>query len=310
MTELPFSRSTRLASDHSTSFKTTDSSPEAANQPNESCIGFFDSGQGGLTVWEAVRQHFPKLNTVYLGDNARYPYGNKSAETVTRYSSEAAFFFTQQNAKLMIVACGTASSVAVKKISNIFKIPIVGIVEGTCVAVLGTRYTVASGAFFTALTNAGVGEIWQMACPLFVPLVEEGVIEGEIALSVCEHYLQTMPSHVGIVMLACTHYPRLSGCIARYLNTKFHRTIVLHKIEGPQVLFEGKNSLPPIHLLDSSVGVYRAVNGFLESQSDRAAYFTNSTKLFCTDAPHRFNEVASLFSSTPLPTFHQVNVGV
>ena len=128
---------------------------------NQKRIAFFDSGQGGLTVWESVVLKHPKLNTIYLGDNARYPYGNKSAETVTRYASEAIMFLTAQSAEMIVVACGTASSVAVQKLQKIFRVPVIGIVEGFCaeaarlnprnIAVLGTRFTVASQRFVHVL---------------------------------------------------------------------------------------------------------------------------------------------------------------
>lgn len=296
--------------------------PAASPTSNAPCIAFFDSGQGGLTVWEAVVKRFPGLNTQYLGDNARYPYGNKGAQTVTRYSSEAVFYFSAQNAALVVVACGTASSVAVKSLQQTFRVPIVGIVEGFCeeaariagsrrtVAVLGTRFTVASGRFYDELAARGVTSIWQRACPLFVPLVEEGVAPGPMAHAASEMYLTDMPDDVKVVMLACTHFPRLAKSIAEFLEAKFGRSVLSRNADGEFLLARGKDDgSDPIVLIDSSTSIVASVESFLASHPQRAAFFGDEKAILCTDAPTRFAQVARLFSCLPLPDVKTVTLG-
>jgi glutamate racemase len=294
-------------------------------------IAFFDSGQGGFTVWEAIRMRLPSLNTQYLGDNARYPYGNKGEQTVTRYSSEAAYFFSALGAGLIVVACGTASSVAVQSLQRVFRIPVVGIVEGFCedaasvvrgseknraggkVALLGTRFTVSSGRFERELKARGVGEgsVWARACPLFVPLVEEALVPGPLADAACELYLSDMPADVDVVMLACTHFPRLEASIGKFLGQKFGRPVVARRIDGDVVVHAGGEGAP-LYLLESSRGIWKAVEAFLAEQtpSVRENYFQNETRVYCTDAPARFTEVARVFTSLPVGEVQEVTLGV
>jgi glutamate racemase len=286
-------------------------------------IAFFDSGQGGLTVWEAVVRRLPSLNTVYLGDNARYPYGNKSADTVTRYSSDAAFFLSNHGASLIVVACGTASSVAVQALQRIFRVPIVGIVEGFCadavslcgpdgtIAVLGTRFTVASRRFEEVLRslNLAPARIWQKACPLFVPLVEEGISGGAMAEGACALYLSDIPDTTRVVMLACTHFPRLALCIATTLERRLGRPVIHVSADGQTTLRPGTAGKDPIFLLDSSRAIVNIVDGFLATRPDRDAFLSSERRLFCSDAPTRFQEVAKLFASADLPTAELVQLG-
>ena len=285
-------------------------------------IAFFDSGQGGLTVWEAVVKRFPTLNTHYLGDNARYPYGNKGTQTVTRYSSEAVFYFASQNAVLVVVACGTASSVAVKSLQQTFRVPILGIVEGFCaeaasiagtertIAVLGTRFTVASGRFFEELSSHGCAAIWQRACPLFVPLVEEGVVPGPMAQAASEMYLCDIPEDVKVVMLACTHFPRLAKSIADFLELKLGRPVVYRNSDGEWILARGRAHFDdPVILLDSSSSVVGSVEKFLAVQPDRENLMRSERHIYCTDAPARFAQVARVFASTPLPEISAITLG-
>jgi glutamate racemase len=284
-------------------------------------IAFFDSGQGGLTVWESVVKKHPHLNTVYLGDNARYPYGNKGSETVTRYASEAILFLAAQQAELIIVACGTASSVAVARLKQVFRLPVIGIVEGFCaeasnlcqngrrVAVLGTRFTVASGRFEAELKKCGVDSVWQKACPLFVPLVEEGISEGDIASAACSLYLNDMPEDVDVVMLACTHFPRFAKVIATALGLKFGRKVVLKSAEGQVTLHHSNSSLPPLVLLDSSSAIVASVDSFLQTHSSAEEFMGRQCDIFCTDAPARFAQVAQVFAHTELPAPRLISLG-
>jgi glutamate racemase len=297
-----------------------------ARKPAPPNVAFFDSGQGGFTVWEAIRKRLPALNTIYLGDNARYPYGNKGAQTVTRYASEAAYFLSTQNTGLIVVACGTASSVAVETLQRVFRIPVVGIVEGFCeeaaalagadgvVAVLGTRYTVASGRFERELRARGTARVWARACPLFVPLVEEALVPGPLADSACELYLSDIPADVKVVMLACTHFPRLERTIARYLGERFGRPVVARKIDGDVIIHAGlpENASSPLFLLESAPSIGRAVDAFLSARSpdEDNAYRQGDTRVYCTDAPARFAEVAKVFTHLPVEEIQEVTLGM
>jgi len=284
-------------------------------------IAFFDSGQGGLTVWESVVSRHPTLNTIYLGDNARYPYGNKGADTVTRYASEAILFLAAQRAELIVVACGTASSVAVERLKQVFRLPVVGIVEGFCaeaaaliannrrIAVLGTRFTVASGRFEAVLRQNGINNVWQRACPLFVPLVEEGVSQGEIAEAACRMYLSDVPDDVDVVMLACTHFPRFASAIANTLGALKNRTVILRSSEGDTRLYSCASAQDPIILLDSSSSVVSAVDAFLASHANQNEFHSGECSLYCTDAPARFAQVAQVFAQKTLPEPKLISLG-
>lgn len=284
-------------------------------------IAFFDSGQGGLTVWESVVKKYPKLNTIYLGDNARYPYGNKGADTVTRYASEAILFLAAQKAEMIVVACGTASSVAVARLKQVFRLPVVGIVEGFCaeaaaitlknsrVAVLGTRFTVASGRFEAVLRESGVEHVWQKACPLFVPLVEEGISDGDMASAACRMYLSDMPDDVDLVMLACTHFPRFAKPIAETLGQLKNRSVVLRSAEGEVKLFSSASSRAPLILLDSSSSVLSAVDSYLGTHAFPDEFQGEQCSLYCTDAPTRFAQVAGVFAKRNLPEPKLISLG-
>lgn len=281
-------------------------------------IAFFDSGQGGLTVWEAISNSFPTLNTSYLGDNARIPYGNKSPETVTKFTSEAILFLTGLGAELIVVACGTASSLSVKRLREVFKLPVIGIVEGFCeeaallkgnkgrIAVLGTRSTVGSGAFQKELQKLNVNDVWQKACPLFVPLVEEGIAKSSIATATAELYLADMPNDVNVVMLACTHFPRIAETIAKIVHEKSGRSIIYKTFDKEISLQLGKGE--PIYFIDSASSIIKSVDLFLKS-SNKNHLLQSQKQMYCTDAAEQFAQVAKIFTTHALPEISQVQLG-
>lgn len=195
-------------------------------------IGIFDSGIGGLTVQRAIIERLPGLDTVYLGDTARLPYGSKSPEVVTQYSLRNARVLASRGIDLLVVACNTASAVALPALRRELAIPVLGVVEpGARVAarrsesgrigVVGTQSTIASGAYQAALRAIRPGvEVTARACPLFVPLAEEGWTdpEDEVVRLVARRYLGFMSAaRVDTLVLGCTHYPLLAGAIAREL---------------------------------------------------------------------------------------------
>ncbi len=191
-------------------------------------IGVFDSGIGGLTVLKAIRERFPRTDIIYLGDTARVPYGTRSRETVIRYSLECADFLLAKDIELLVIACNTASSYAMEDLSSHSPVPVVGVVEPGVeealrhtsgrVGVIGTRGTIGSGSYQKLLENRGVTAVAK-ACPLFVPLVEEGLTEGPIALEVAKLYLRELKeSCVDTLILGCTHYPLLKKAISQVLD--------------------------------------------------------------------------------------------
>ena len=285
-------------------------------------IAFFDSSQGGLTVWENVLKRFPNLNTQYLGDNARCPYGNKSQETITRYASEATLYLASRNAILLIIACGTASSVAAKELQNLFKLPIIGIVEGFCkfvasllqdktrtVAVLGTKFTVRSNRFNQELEANGVEKVWARACPLFVPLVEEGISQGPMVDAACDMYLWDIPEDTKVVMLACTHYPRLTLPIAESLERRLGKTVIYKSIDGDWVLKLGsKKQNDPIYLVESSLPIVNFVEQFIVSNQYENILNHGEKQVLCTDSPEQFESIARFFTSIPLPKVEAVEI--
>jgi glutamate racemase len=196
-------------------------------------IGVFDSGIGGLTVVKALRDLLPNENISYLGDTARVPYGNKSAETVERYSLELAGMLTRENAKVIVVACNTVSSVAIPKLRANVKVPVVGVIEPGAqaaiamtsnrhVGVIGTRATIRSGAYENALRALNVHvRVTSQACPLLVPLIEEGLLDDKLTDQAIARYLDPMMvAGIDTLVLGCTHYPLLAPAIGRALGAE------------------------------------------------------------------------------------------
>ena len=182
-------------------------------------IGVFDSGVGGLTVLAALRRRLPAEDFLYLGDTARLPYGSKPAAMVRGFAFELVAELVARGAKAIVVACNSAATASLPDLALAAPVPVWGVVEpgvaaaleahrDGVVGVLGTHRTIASGSYQRRLVEAGV-VAWARACPLFVPIVEEGVADGEIAELVARHYLADRPADLRTLILGCTHYPAL-----------------------------------------------------------------------------------------------------
>lgn len=196
-------------------------------------VGLFDSGVGGLTVLRAVRRFVPGLPLLYVGDTARVPWGTKGAPTVRRYAVEIATELERRGCSSIVIACHTASTLAVDAVRAAVSVPVIDVVEPVAqalgadsgvrrVLVLGTRGTVTGGAYPTRIRAArGDIEVRQMACPLFVPLAEEGWVDGDVPERVARHYLEPVVRDWSpdAVVLGCTHYPLLHDAIDRTLKT-------------------------------------------------------------------------------------------
>jgi glutamate racemase len=222
-------------------------------------IGVFDSGVGGLTVVREIRRHLPGLDILYFGDTARVPYGNKSPETILRYSLEIGAFLVGQGIGSLVVACNTSSATALGRLGEDFPVPILGMIEPGArmavsksrngrIGIIGTRATVASGAYERAVKALDPGAfVTSAACPLFVPLVEEGWVDGPVTLEVVRRYLGPLLAQgVDTLILGCTHYPVLVPAIEQaapgvHLVSSAHAAALdLRERLGPGTVPDGK----------------------------------------------------------------------
>jgi|SRR5579872_3157479 len=193
------------------------------------CIGVFDSGFGGLTVLKALLRLIPDADYLYFGDTARLPYGSKSAETVARYAVGAAHYLEHQGAQHLVIACNTATALALDKIIQAANIPVVGVIEPGAdraagesvnkkIVVIGTEATVSSHAYLKALEARGL-DVKEKACPLLVPLVEEGWVNHSITEEVAQIYLKEAFADdfksADVLLLGCTHYPLIQPVLRR-----------------------------------------------------------------------------------------------
>ncbi len=193
-------------------------------------IGIFDSGLGGLTVVREIFKHLPEYKIVYFGDTARLPYGNRSKETIQRYSLENTRFLIQRGAKVIVVACNTSSALALNYLKQRFKLPILGVVEPAIqkvlkvasarkIGIIGTRGTIESGIFPKLIKKFSKIKIYQETCPLLVPLVEEGWINHQVTKEVIKDYLKPLKTKgIDTLILACTHYPYLKKQIRKIIG--------------------------------------------------------------------------------------------
>lgn len=195
---------------------------------NERAIGIFDSGVGGLTVCKAVNELLPSEKIIYFGDTARFPYGTRSIDTVLRYSREITSYLLSRGVKMIVIACNTASAVALETLSRENSIPIMGVIEagaqaacgriqGGLIGVIGTRATVESGAYVKAIEKIDPGiRVIQQHATIFVSLTEEGWIDDEVTSLAAKKYIQRLyDAGVRTLILGCTHFPMLKTAINR-----------------------------------------------------------------------------------------------
>ena len=209
--------------------KTAARKPAPAEAPRP--IGVFDSGIGGLTVVAALRKLLPAESIFYIGDTARVPYGGKSQTTIERYSQELTGLLLAERAKLIVVACNTASALGVPRLKETLRIPVTGVIEPGAqaavkatrsgkVGVIGTRATIASRAYERAIEELDSDiTVFAEACPLLVPLIEEGWLDDPVTDSVIARYLEKLlRSGVDTLVLGCTHYPLMRSAIQRFVG--------------------------------------------------------------------------------------------
>jgi glutamate racemase len=196
-------------------------------------IGVFDSGVGGLTVLRELRKKLPLENFIYVGDTARVPYGAKSKPTITRFASQIMDFLMAKDVKMVVVACNTVSSNSLAFLKAHYEVPVIGVIEpgvelalkrtrNRRIGVIGTQSTIQSGRYRDLLLRSAVRpRVFEKACPLFVPLVEELSVSGPVTNLVIENYLSGMrKSNVDTLVLGCTHYPLLEKALDRFFCGK------------------------------------------------------------------------------------------
>jgi glutamate racemase len=256
-------------------------------------IGIFDSGVGGLTVYRALHERLPNERFVYLGDTARVPYGTKSLATVERYAVENSRFLQAHGIKLLVVACNTASALALPAIRKAVTVPVMGVIEpgsraaveiadSEKIGVIATEATVQSHAYAKAIAAMGSGvEVIERACPLFVSLAEEGWANSDVARAVAQDYLREFKqTRIGALVLGCTHYPILRDVISETVGAN-------------------------VNLIDSGAATARDVETLLERSSlthDEPLELYQERRLcddldhfYVTDAAERFAKVAERF---------------
>ena len=284
-------------------------------------IGVFDSGVGGLTVMREIMLQLPEENMIYAGDTARVPYGTRSAETVIRYSLEMADFLVGKGIKLLVVACNTASAFALNAIKERFDIPVVGVIgpgakkaiEATRskkIGVIGTEGTIKSNSYVHAI-NALYGNrpvvvkehglihfdryfeinlddltIFTKACPLFVPLAEEGWVSNDVTVLTAEHYLEGLKKEpIDTLVLGCTHYPLLKGVISR--------------VVGDDIV-----------LIDSAQETVKEIKEtLLRYGLESISPSELQQKFYVTDSPERFLKVGERFMGKKIDHIEIIKIG-
>ena len=262
---------------------TRPATPRGRHANVERAIGVFDSGIGGLTVLHQIIEVLPHENLIYLGDTARYPYGTKSAEIVRQYSFENTDFLVEKGIKALVVACNSASAVALEALQARHDIPVIGVIEPGAreavrrsrnrrIGIIATEATIASGSYTRALRAVDDSvEVYTRACPLFVPLAEEGWVDNQVARLTAAAYLTSLKrSGIDTLVLGCTHYPLLKPLIGEVIGAG-------------------------VQLVDSAEATARALRQVLRERGLARRRGSAAVSFFVTDTPERFIKVGHRF---------------
>lgn len=268
-----------------------------SKQINDKAIGVFDSGIGGLTVVKHLSSVLPREHIVYFGDTARVPYGSKSNSTVIEYSIQDTNFLLHKNVKLIVVACNTVSSIALKELRTKFTVPVIGVIlpgaqlavsktANGRIGVIGTRATIGNQAYSKAIKEIKTDiQVFEKACPLFVPLAEEGWTHHRATHEIAEEYLKELrEKKIDTLVLGCTHYPILSDVIQEVIGSN-------------------------VKLIDSGVATADVVKNEihkLKLETDHKDH--PNLDLFVSDIPTKFQEVAELFLGKKVKRVVKVNL--
>lgn len=259
-------------------------------------IGMFDSGLGGLTVMQKLVQTLPHESIVYFGDTARLPYGTKSPETIVRYSIENSNFLIQKDVKMLVVACNTASAHALDTLQQKFSIPVMGMIEPGArsavyatkngrIGVLGTKGTINSQSYQKAILLLQPNiSLFPIACPLFVPLVEEGYVDHPATRIMIEEYLRPLlEQKIDTLLLGCTHYPLLGNVIRSVIGNE-------------------------VNIVDSAAACAEQVDKILiEEQLKRNRHEFPEYDFYVSDDPGKFCMLGESFLGTPIEKVHLIS---
>lgn len=259
-------------------------------------IGIFDSGVGGLTVLKEIERLLPKEDIIYLGDTARVPYGNKSKSAVIKFSTQNLLFLLEKKVKIVVVACNTSSAIALDYLKETFNVSIVGVIEAGVnkalevsqtrkIGVIGTKSTIESKSYEREILKRERGaKVYSQSCPLFVPLVEEGILRGKIVDEAIKRYMGGLKKKgIDTIILGCTHYPLLKREISCYLRGV---TII---DSASEVALHTKELLGQLCFLN---------------QTNKKG----KKKFYLTDEPKGFIKLAELFLKRKIPKPKVVNV--
>ncbi|OGQ48217.1 MAG: glutamate racemase [Deltaproteobacteria bacterium RIFCSPLOWO2_02_FULL_46_8] len=261
-------------------------------------IGIFDSGVGGLTVMAAIKKLLPNESLIYFGDTARVPYGNRCADTILKYTEECTSFLAEKGVKAIVIACNTASAHVFPYLQHKFHFPLLGVIEPGVeaalnasqsgkIGVIGTRATIASDVYAKQLKKRDASaKTVSIACPLFVPLVEEDWLENEVTQAVAKHYLSELAQgNVDTVVLGCTHYPLLKNVIGKILGSK-------------------------VTLIDSAEAVALSLKNLLKEKNLLAPLEESHQKkkhqIYVTDLSDRFETIVKRFLKEDIPSVGRV----
>jgi glutamate racemase len=259
-------------------------------------IGVFDSGVGGLTVVNALSKVLPNESIYYVGDTARVPYGNKSKSSILKFSEQITEWLLNQNCKMIIIACNTASSLALSHLESNLSTSIIGVIDpgikcaqietkNKQIGVLGTRATINSNIYYNRFKELDKEIlVISKACPLFVPLVEEGFISGHIPLSVINYYLNEIKkTDIDTIILGCTHYPLLATAISEVLGSS-------------------------IKLIDSSLATADRVKRILEDNNLLASRNLSEINCYVTDYTKTFKKIVDRFFKSNINSIKKIDV--
>jgi len=265
-------------------------------------IGIFDSGVGGLTVARELAAMLPGEEIGYFGDVGRYPYGGRSTEIIAKFAAQDTAFLLEQGVKLIVCACNTVSAVALDEMRKNYDVPMVGVIRPGAlsavsasksgrIGIIGTHATINSNAYASTLHEIDpLLKVFSLACPLFVPMAEEGYIDKEATYLVAKDYLQTMHDvEVDTLILGCTHYPLLRKVIEDVMGDK-------------------------VNLIDSGKETARFVleeltkNGLLNKSTELEKSHTGQQSYYVSDMPEKFSKVATRFLGGPVERITRVNI--
>lgn len=265
-------------------------------------IGIFDSGVGGLTVAREVFKLLPQENVVYFGDVGRTPYGGRSKEIITNFTRQDLTFLLEQNVKFIICACNTVSAVALDEVQKDYRMEMIGVIEPGAkyavekttsgrIGVIGTQATINSNSYARVIHRIDPKlKVFSLACPLFVPLVEEGYIDKDATHLIARDYLQTMLDvDIDTLVLGCTHYPLLKEVIGNVMG------------EGVKLVDSGE-------VIAKEVYHFLADRDLLNPQTSQKPGTSGEQKFFVSDVPDKFTNLASRFLGQPVDKVTRVDI--